>query len=136
MILATKLNLIRGICRKNFIKFLQLRGLKSLGGRVLEAGDQGLDQHTGAVLRRFDDDTLPLVITFVLPLGLHADSVTDFKGYGLVARDGIFAVHDAKKAWQNLIMRTIKKVNDLHTKLTNFSSCSTILELTFAANTV
>jgi hypothetical protein len=32
--------------------------------------------------------------------------------------------------------RDNQKVNDLHTKLTNFSSCSTILELAFAANEV
>jgi hypothetical protein len=41
-----------------------------------------------------------------------------------------------RKPWHNLIMGTIKKVNDLHTKLTHFSSCSTILELAFAANEV
>ena len=115
---------------------LQPCKLNRLGGRILEARYQGLDENPRAVIWGLNNNSLKLVVTIVLPLGLDADSVTDFKGYGLVARDGIFAVHDAKKAWQNLIMRTIKKVNDLHTKLTNFSSCSTILELAFAANTV
>jgi hypothetical protein len=64
-------------------------------GVVGEAGDDGLNENPCAVGRCLDDNTLELVITFVLPLGLDADSVTDYKGYGLVARDGIFAVHDA-----------------------------------------
>jgi hypothetical protein len=63
-------------------------------GVVGEAGDDGLDENSSAVLGRLGDNALEFVITFVLPLGLYADTVADFKGYGDVARDRIVAVHD------------------------------------------
>ena len=63
-------------------------------GVVGVAGDDGLNENPCAVGRCLDDNTLEFVITFVLPLGLDADTITDFKGYGDVARDRIVAVHD------------------------------------------
>ena len=57
----------------------QISNFDALGGWVLEATDYGLDEHTGAVFWGLDDDALPLVVTFVLPLGLDADAVADLE---------------------------------------------------------
>ena len=61
------------------IKTLQLCDFDTLGRRVLEAGDQRLNQQPVAVLRRLDDDPLEFVITIVLPLRLDLDMVADFE---------------------------------------------------------
>jgi hypothetical protein len=53
-----------------------------------------LDKNPCAVGGNLNDNPLKLVITRILPLGFDADTITDFKGYGDVARDRIVAVHD------------------------------------------
>jgi hypothetical protein len=65
-------------------------------GVVGEARDDSLDKNPCAVGGSLDYKALVVVITRILPLGLDADTVADFKGYGDVARDSIVAVHDSK----------------------------------------
>jgi hypothetical protein len=81
------------ICNPNFNP-LKHGYLNAGHGVVGVAGDDGLDKNPRAVGGSLNDNTLEFVITFVLPLGLDADTITDFKGYGDVARDRIVAVHD------------------------------------------
>jgi hypothetical protein len=87
-------------------------------GVVGEARDDGLDENPYAVGRCLNDNTLEFVIPIVLPLGLDADAVPDFKGYGDVARVEIVAVHD-EKSMAKFDNGDNQKVNDLHTKLPN-----------------
>jgi hypothetical protein len=52
-------------------------GLDAGHGVVGVAGDDGLDKNPRAVGGSLNDNTLEFVITFVLPLGLDADTITD-----------------------------------------------------------
>jgi hypothetical protein len=61
-----------------------------------ETGDDGLDKNPCAVGRCVDDNALVVVVPRILPLGLDANTITDFKGYGDVARDTIVAVHNGE----------------------------------------
>ena len=63
---------------------------------VGEARDDGFDKNPCAVGGSLNDKALEVVITKILPLGLDADTVADFKGYGDDARDRIVTVQDVK----------------------------------------
>jgi len=68
----------------------ELVGSDPLGGVDDRAGDDCANADPGAIFGTFDDESLLLVVAWILPLEHDLDTVADLEGFGAVAGNRLF----------------------------------------------